>query len=118
MEEEEELADHLPSFKEEVEREEKDAEEKKEILSRDLENFDHKEKILQEERRNLVSQVDSLLLEQYEQLRKTKDKVAVVPVKDGICDGCNVKVSPSLIGRVKRGEITYCESCNRILYIF
>lgn len=117
MEREEELMGHLPSFKRETEQGRKGLGEEKETLSKDLESFIHKEETLRSEREKAVSRLDSILLGQYERLRRTKDGLAIAAVKNEACEGCNVGVSPSLIGRIKRGEIIYCESCSRILYI-
>jgi len=117
MEREEELISYLPSFKRETEEKRKSLGEEKQILSKSLENLVHKEEKLRSERKKKVSQLNSLLLGQYEQLRRTKDGLAIAAVKNGVCQGCNVGVPPSLISRIRRGEIVYCESCSRILYV-
>jgi len=64
-----------------------------------------------------ISQLDSNFLNQYDKIRKSKGGLAVSRIIKGVCEGCNVKVSTSLINEVKQGKrIVYCENCNRILY--
>lgn len=117
MEKEEELTQFLPSFKVKAEAEKNELDREKKVLISNLKELISKGEKFQEEREKLIPRLDPVLLEQYEKLRQLKDELAVVPIKDGICEGCNVKVPPSLIGRIKRGkEIVYCENCNRMLY--
>jgi len=117
MEKEEELTQFLPSFKVKAEAEKNELDREKKVLISNLKELTSKGEKFQEEREKLIPRLDPVLLEQYEKLRQLKDKLAVVPIKDGVCEGCNVKIPPSLIGRVKRGkEIVYCENCNRMLY--
>jgi len=118
MEKEEELTGSLPSLEMKVRQESKVLEKKEDILKADLKNVIEQSQKFENERKEIISQLDPVLLKQYKQLQKVKDGLVVVPVKDGNCEGCNIKISPSLIGSLRRGEeIIYCESCNRILYI-
>ena len=128
MEKEEELTQFLPSFKVKAEAEKNDLDDEKKVLISDFKKLTSKGEKFRHQREKLIPRLNPVLLEQYEKLRQLKDGLAVVPIKeiedektkeikDVICEGCNVKVPPSLIGRVKRGkEIVYCENCNRILY--
>lgn len=117
MEKEEELTQFLPSFKVKAEAEKNELDHEKKVLISNLKKLTSNGDKSQDEREKLVPRLNPVLLEQYGKLRQLKDGLAVVPIKDSICEGCNVKVPPSLIGRVKRGkEIVYCENCNRILY--
>jgi hypothetical protein len=117
MEKEEELTQFIPSFKVKAEAEKNELDRERKVLISHLKELISKGERFQEEREKLIPRLDPVLLEQYEKLRQLKDELAVVPIKDDICEGCNVKVPPSLIGRIKRGkEIVYCENCNRMLY--
>jgi len=117
MEKEEELTQFIPSFKVKAEAEKNELDRERKVLISNLKELISKGERFQEEREKLIPRLDPVLLEQYEKLRQLKDELAVVPIKDDICEGCNVKVPPSLIGRIKRGkEIVYCENCNRMLY--
>ena len=116
MEKEDELINLLPSLGKEMDEEKKKLIKEKEDLRVDIENINQKEEKFKEEREKLTNQISKLYFEQYEQLRKIKDGLAVVGAKDGVCGGCNMKISPSIMSQVRRGEIVHCENCNRIIY--
>ncbi len=117
MEREEELITELPLYEKEKEREKQTSEEKKNVSQKDLDELIHREEILKNEREELISQLDSNFLNQYDKLRKSKGGMAVSRIIKGVCEGCNVKVSTSVINEVKQGKmIVHCENCNRILY--
>ncbi|NQW99742.1 nucleic acid-binding protein, partial [bacterium] len=51
-------------------------------------------------------------------LMKTKDGVAVAPLRDGKCEGCHMRLIASTVMKVNTGkEIAQCEDCGRILYV-
>lgn len=127
MEKEEELTQFLPSFKVKAETEKSSLDGERKVLISNLKKLTSQGEKFHDEREKLVPRLNPVLLEQYEKLRQQKDGLAVMPIKEIedektkeitiVCEGCNVKVPPSLIGRVKRSkEIVYCENCNRILY--
>lgn len=56
-------------------------------------------------------------LDIYNRLIKSKGGLVVVPLEDGQCKGCHVKVIKSTVVSVKaEKEVTHCENCGRILY--
>lgn len=117
MEKEEELTNSIPLLREKTERGRKDREIKRKKLATYLDNFTRAREKLEGERKNLTLNLDPVFLEQFEQLKKTRDGLAVIPTKDGACGGCHVKLSSSLMGRVRKGQgVVHCENCNRILY--
>lgn len=62
-------------------------------------------------------EVDSDTLDIYNRLFKSKGGLVIVPLEDGQCKGCHMKVVKSTVVSVKVAkEITHCESCGRILY--
>lgn len=117
MEKEEELTNSIPLLREKTESGNKDREIKRKKLATYLDNFTRTREKLEGERKNLTLNLDPVFLEQFEHLKKTRDGLAVIPTKDGACGGCHVKLSSSLMGRVRKGQgVVYCENCNRILY--
>jgi len=67
-------------------------------------------------RQSLVKGVDAALLERYERLLAEYDD-PVVPMRDGRCTSCNLRLSETTIERVREGlELVTCENCLRILY--
>jgi predicted nucleic acid-binding Zn-ribbon protein len=58
-------------------------------------------------------------LARYEQLRQgKKGGPVIVPLKNGQCGGCHMRISPNLENEVKRGQvIMFCEHCSRIVFL-
>ena len=116
MEKEDGLINLLPSLEKEMNEEKRRLIKKKEDIGVDIEDINQREEKFKKDREKLTNQISKLHFEQYEQLRKVKNGLAVVEAKDGVCGGCSMKISPSIMGQVRRGEIVYCENCNRIIY--
>ena len=69
------------------------------------------------ERDTLVTQVPEAVLPLYQRLMKSKIGLAVVPMQEGKCGGCHMKLIASTIVAVQSGrELARCEDCGRILY--
>jgi predicted nucleic acid-binding Zn-ribbon protein len=48
---------------------------------------------------------------------KMRRGLAMVPVKNGTCQGCNMNIPPQLFNMLQRGtSIEVCGNCNRIIY--
>lgn len=70
------------------------------------------------ERAKLLANVPESVLPLYNRLMKTKDGLAVAPMRDGKCEGCHMKLIASTVMKVQSGrEIAQCEDCGRILYV-
>ncbi len=55
-------------------------------------------------------------LRKYSSIRM-KRGLALVPVKNGTCQGCNMNIPPQLFNNIQRGNsIELCQNCNRIIY--
>ena len=71
---------------------------------------------LEKAREKIVKQIPPILYRKYERLRE-KYKNAVVPVVDGVCQGCYITLPISLVTQKnKNKEIHTCSNCGRILY--
>lgn len=71
-----------------------------------------------EERGRLLLNVPESIVPLYNRLMKTKDGLAIAPLRDGKCEGCHMKLIASTIMKVQTArEIAQCEDCGRILYI-
>lgn len=68
-------------------------------------------------RQGMAATLSADVLDLYERLRKGRNRLAVVLVRDGFCTGCNVGLRPQAYNDVRKNEsILTCESCQRILY--
>ena len=117
MEKEEELSGLLPSLEKQLQVDKEKLTKEKEDLTDKIASLEKSKESLIEERKKLSSRINTVYYNQYEQLRRMRDGLAVVAVEGGVCKGCNVKVSPSLIGQMRRRQIVYCEGCSRIIYL-
>ena len=73
---------------------------------------------LDAQRKQIIPEVDSKMLHEYERILHSRDGLAMVAVKDNSCGGCHMLVPPQVINLIKMYEhIITCEVCNRILYI-
>lgn len=91
-------------------------EEKREVLRAEEERINGELAKLQEERQRIRSGIETELLEVYDKLLETKNGLAVVPVLDGVCQGCRVELPGKEYDRFLRSEGLFrCPNCRRIL---
>lgn len=71
---------------------------------------------LDEKRAEVAKAADPELLVRYDQVRKKKGS-GIVPVMNGICKGCNMRLPPQLQNILRSGAtIEACPSCLRLIY--
>jgi len=95
--------------------------EKFEALKKDIENekSETEKELLtvQGIRDKVIEAVDSEVYDQYVMLLEICGGLAVIEVKDEICQGCNMNIPPQLFVELKKNEEIYnCPHCRRILY--
>jgi predicted nucleic acid-binding Zn-ribbon protein len=67
-------------------------------------------------RRDLATKIPADVLRRYEMIRE-KRSYGAVPIKNGICGGCNPSVRPNQAIAVRRGEtFEQCPRCQRLLF--
>ncbi|MGA7145558.1 MAG: C4-type zinc ribbon domain-containing protein [Desulfobacterales bacterium] len=71
------------------------------------------------DRENVAKLLDSELFEIYLKLKEQNHEgLAVVPVKDAVCHGCNVNLPPQLYNELFRYDsLKFCPNCQRIIYL-
>ena len=68
-------------------------------------------------RNELAVKVDKNVLSKYERLITGRDGLAIVPIRQGACQGCFRILPPQVMNEVKMNiDIIFCEYCSRILY--
>jgi len=68
------------------------------------------------ERDKLAADVKPEVLKRYSSIRMRRG-LAVVSVRNGTCQGCNMNIPPQLFIVIQRGQtIETCPSCHRIIY--
>lgn len=70
---------------------------------------------LEARKAEIVPLVDPDLLELYEEIRPTKEGVAVAALVDGVCGGCHLALSAAEEAQALRAVPPRCHHCRRIL---
>ncbi|NIM02587.1 hypothetical protein GTN66_00305 [bacterium] len=101
----------LAKRKEEVSEQQRELEDKLQRLKQNLQE-------VQSEQKQKIGNIKAEIFKRYQRIREKKDGVAVVPVADKFCGGCNIALPPQLINDVLKGEdLVACRNCLRILYL-
>ncbi|GMT48591.1 MAG: hypothetical protein IEMM0008_0130 [bacterium] len=83
-----------------------------------MEDIDKKLQDIERIRSEVLPNIDPLSLTRFERIVKNKNGIGIVPVTGGICEGCNIAVTPQVISEIRSyKEIIYCINCARILYL-
>lgn len=72
---------------------------------------------LKDTRQGIAPGVSAPLLARYEDLRKRWRGLAVARVDRTTCLGCRTDVPTAQVQKARLGQIVYCSSCGRILYV-
>jgi len=70
------------------------------------------------QRNEVSAKIDSELIKQYELIKSHARGLAIVQVKDCICQGCNMNIPPQMYNELHRAnELRICPHCHRMLYV-
>ena len=99
------LSDHINSEKQNIEHEAV-------IDKKKLDELDM-------DRKKVSGLIDSQLFKTYLMIKEQqRGGLAVVPVKDAVCHGCNVNLPPQLYNELFRYKsLKFCPNCQRIIYL-
>jgi len=117
MDANDELYNKINSFSKELEEELVELKKTEAETNQKIELNTNKLTTALKERKEISEKISKNMLALYEKIRANKNNLAVVPIKNGVCQGCFVTLPPQLVNEVKEGsKIVRCESCIRILY--
>ena len=70
-------------------------------------------------RDDISRKVESRLLETFNKAKsKQANRIAIVPVTDAVCQGCNMNIPPQMYNELHRFDrLEYCPYCQRIIYL-
>jgi predicted nucleic acid-binding Zn-ribbon protein len=69
------------------------------------------------EESSIVPGLDSELLFKFERIIRTKEGLGIVPLRAGVCTGCQMIMAPYFANRVRASEeIMFCPNCSRIVF--
>ncbi|MFQ5896455.1 MAG: zinc ribbon domain-containing protein [Nitrospinota bacterium] len=117
MEEGEKLRAELEREEEELRRTRAEVEAACRKLEQERAELDAALKARREERKALAAPIEENWLRTYEELLELRKGRAVVPIREGICAGCNTHETLQRYQVIRLGEEIYtCAHCQRILY--
>ncbi len=65
----------------------------------------------------IAKNVPEKLLARFHQVRKQSSGLAIVVVKDAVCQGCHMNIPPQLYNELQRGNaLKFCPWCHRMIY--
>ena len=72
----------------------------------------------EKKREEKASHIPAELLTRYERIRRGRNGLGLVLVKNNACQGCFMELPPQVISEIKLGQrLIVCENCNRLLYL-
>jgi len=88
-------------------------------INQEVEHGKKKLAELETDRKGVYSMAEPELLKKYFIIKdQNQGGLAVVPVKDAVCHGCNVNLPPQLYNELHRCEtLKFCPICHRIIYL-
>ena len=90
----------------------------KDTINQEAEQGKKKLAELETDRKVVSGMVDPELLKKYFMIKEqNQGGLAIVPVKDAVCHGCNVNLPPQLYNELHRCDtLRFCPNCHRIIY--
>ena len=71
---------------------------------------------LKNEKKGFISRVELNVLNIYQNILTRDTGKPVVPIVNGVCGHCALKVTPQAINQAKKGELVLCDNCSHVLY--
>jgi len=95
-----------------------DANQEKQEIERDAQQREATLVELKAKHAAIAAGVDSGLLDIFSRVKtKQLDEVAIVAVRDAVCQGCNMNIPPQVYNELQRCDsLKYCPHCHRIIY--
>lgn len=97
--------------------EEKKAKAESEVLKSRAAELNASLSAYEEKRKAYAPNIDPKRLSQYEKILRSRDGMALVPVRNNSCGGCHMELPPQVVNEIQmQDKWMVCESCARILY--
>ena len=72
---------------------------------------------LKADKKRFTTQIDLNVLEIYKRLLESDKKGRpVVPIINGSCSNCLLKITPQTMNEAKKGAVIQCDNCSHIIY--
>ena len=71
---------------------------------------------LKNERKGFLPRVELNVLNIYQNILSKGKGKPVVPITNGSCGNCSLKVTPQLVNEARKGMLVLCDNCSHVLY--
>jgi uncharacterized protein len=117
MLEHDELTKHLKTAEDAFKKDKAAIDADRQALATQLKTAEADVARLAAERTALAAQISPQILAMFDRVMRHRKSAAVVPVVDGRCGACQVRLRPQTVNELRKNEIIFqCESCQRVLY--
>lgn len=90
----------------------------KKVIEDSIKVLEDQARVLEVQRAAIAPLVPKISLGRYERVLQHTDGLAIVPVNNGVCAGCYMKVPAQVANQIKMNkELVFCETCARIIYL-
>lgn len=112
-----EVQKNISKEKENLEQEKKKTDAEKKEIEEERKRTETEFNDLSNRRKEFAVKIDNDILSKYERILYNKDGLAMVPIINEACGGCNMNLPPQVINEAKlKKDLTFCGNCARILY--
>ena len=117
MEKEEDLREERLLLERQLQKETAQVGREKQAVRKEIEETRIELDRRQREAGALIALIDPEIYGTYRKIATVRKGVALARAAEENCQGCHVRIRPSVLGQVMGGkQIVYCDSCARILY--
>jgi len=89
----------------------------KEIVKQQSEHGNKKLVQLEMDFNDVAGSITQELLKKYEMVKTQQGGLAIVPVNDAVCGGCNMNITPQMYNELQRCDsLMFCPNCQRMIY--
>jgi len=100
-----------------IKEQEDELEQEQEKIKSETEDRRHLLSDLEKEEKQLVPGLDEDLLFKFERIIRSKEGQGIVPLKKGVCSGCQMILPNQFVNEVRKGEdILFCPYCSKIVF--
>ncbi|MFP4066370.1 MAG: zinc ribbon domain-containing protein [Spirochaetaceae bacterium] len=113
----EEMGEELSREESLIEQQEQEVREEQDKIKDETEAKKRSLTELEEEEKNLVPGLDEELIFKFKRIIRSKEGEGIVPLKKGVCTGCQILLPNQFVNDVQRGdEIRFCPYCSKIVF--
>ena len=113
----EEMAGTLEHEEAQIKQQEEDVADEQRRIDNEIADRETALKELIAEESKIVPGLDAELLFKFERIIRTKEGLGIVPLRAGVCTGCQMILAPYFANRVRSGEgVMFCPNCSRIVF--